>query len=84
MVSGAQDGRKHLIRAEPRMGCTDMFTVRNAALDSLGIGILPDHFCRGALLSGRLVHILPDWSGLQGIVHLVLTTHGVCCQPFLD
>ncbi|WIW91095.1 LysR family transcriptional regulator (plasmid) [Sphingobium sp. V4] len=70
----AQDGRKHVVRIEPRMGCTDMAAVRNAAIDGLGIAILPDHVCREALLAGRLVHILPDWRSLQGIVHLVFTT----------
>jgi len=70
----AQDGRKHVVRIEPRMGCTDMAAVRDAAVDGLGIAILPDHVCREALLAGRLVHILPDWRGLQGIVHLVFTT----------
>ncbi|MEJ7933941.1 LysR family transcriptional regulator [Sphingobium sp. AN558] len=70
----AQDGRKHVVRIEPRIGCTDMAAVRNAAIDGLGIAILPDHVCREALLAGRLIHILPDWRGLQGIVHLVFTT----------
>jgi DNA-binding transcriptional LysR family regulator len=48
--------------------------VRDAAIDGLGVAILPDHVCRDALLSGRLVRVLPAWHGLQGIVHLVFTT----------
>ncbi|WP_416463835.1 LysR family transcriptional regulator [Sphingomonas sp. VDB2] len=70
----ALDGRKHVVRIEPRMGCTDVAAVRNAAMDGLGVAILPDRVCREALLAGRLLHILPDWRGLQGIVHLVFTT----------
>ncbi|MEV4934167.1 LysR family transcriptional regulator [Sphingobium sp. LMA1-1-1.1] len=69
-----EDGHKHAIRTAPRMGCTDMAAVRNAAIDGLGIAILPDHVCREALLTGKLVHVLPAWRGLQGIVHLVFTT----------
>ena len=69
-----EDGRKHTIRTAPRMGCTDMAAVRNAAIGGLGIAILPDHVCREALLAGKLAHVLPDWRGLQGIVHLVFTT----------
>lgn len=69
-----EDGRRHAIRTAPRMGCTDMAAVRNAAIDGLGIAILPDHVCREALLAGKLAHVLPDWRGLQGIVHLVFTT----------
>jgi DNA-binding transcriptional LysR family regulator len=69
-----EDGSKRVIRVEPRMGCTDMVAVRNAAMDGLGIAILPDHVCHDALLAGKLVHVLPAWRGLQGIVHLVFTT----------
>jgi DNA-binding transcriptional LysR family regulator len=45
-----------------------------AAIDGLGIAILPDHVCRDAIAAGRLVRVLPSWHGLQGIVHLVFTT----------
>lgn len=69
-----EDGRTHVIRVEPRMGCTDMAAVRNAAVAGLGIAILPDHVCRDALRAGKLVHVLPAWRGIQGIVHLVFTT----------
>lgn len=69
-----EDGRKHVVRVEPRMGCEDMASVRNAAIDGLGVAILPDHVCRNALDAGRLVRVLPAWRGLQGIVHLVFTT----------
>jgi len=70
----AEDGAQHVIRIEPRMGCEDMAAVRHAAIDGLGVAILPDHVCREALLSGHLVRVLPAWRGQQGIVHLVFTT----------
>ena len=70
----AADGAKHIVRIEPRMGCEDMATVRDAAIEGLGIAILPDHVCRQALETGRLVRVLPAWRGLQGVVHLVFTT----------
>lgn len=69
-----EDGRKQLVRVIPRLGCADMAAVRNAAIAGLGVAILPDHVCREALSTGRLVRILPAWRGLQGIVHLVFTT----------
>jgi DNA-binding transcriptional LysR family regulator len=56
------------------MGCEDMAAVRDAAIDGLGVAILPDHVCSDALETGRLVRILPEWRGVQGIVHLVFTT----------
>jgi DNA-binding transcriptional LysR family regulator len=70
----ATDGRKHIVRVVPRLGCEDMTAVRDAAAEGLGIAILPDHVCREALETGRLVRVLPAWRGLQGIVHLVFTT----------
>lgn len=68
------DGRKQVVRVIPRLGCEDMAAVRDAAIDGLGIAILPDHVCRDAIAAGRLVRVLPAWYGLQGIVHLVFTT----------
>jgi DNA-binding transcriptional LysR family regulator len=70
----AEDGCKHIVSVQPRMGCEDMATVRDAAIDGLGVAILPDHVCREAMEAGRLVRVLPAWRGLQGIVHLVFTT----------
>jgi len=70
----AEDGRVHVMRGVPRLGCSDIAAVRNATIASLGIAILPDHVCRQAIAEGRLVHVLPGWRGLQGIVHLVFTT----------
>jgi DNA-binding transcriptional LysR family regulator len=70
----ATDGRKHVVRVVPRLGCEDMAAVRDAAEDGLGVAILPDHVCRDALAGGRLVRVLPDLRGVQGIVHLVFTT----------
>lgn len=69
-----EDGRKRVVRITPRMGCADMTAVRNAAINGLGVAILPDHVCREALLTGHLIRVLPAWRGLQGIVHLVFTT----------
>jgi len=70
----AEAGRTHVLRVEPRLGCEDMASVRNAAIDGLGVAILPDHVCFEALKTGRLVRVLPEWRGVQGIVHLVFTT----------
>lgn len=68
------DGREQVVRITPRLGCEDMATVRDAAIDGLGIAVLPDHVCAAALEAGRLVRVLPPWRGVQGIVHLVFTT----------
>lgn len=67
-------GDTHTLRHEPRMTCGDFTAVRAAAIDNLGIALLPDHICRAALEAGELVHLLPQWRGQQGLVHLVFTT----------
>lgn len=68
------DGQSRIVHLEPRLGCADMAAVRDAAIAGLGVAILPDHVCHDALLSGRLVRVLPAWRGQRGIVHLVFTT----------
>jgi DNA-binding transcriptional LysR family regulator len=68
------DGVTHAQRHEPRMTCGDFVALREAAAAGLGVALLPDHACYGDLASGRLVRIFPDWSGQNGIVHVVFTT----------
>ncbi|MGJ7036835.1 DNA-binding transcriptional LysR family regulator [Shinella sp. BE166] len=68
------DGRTHVMRHTPRMGCADFSAIRAAAIAGLGIALLPDHTCREALAAGSLVRVLPAWRGVQGLVHLVFTT----------
>jgi len=69
-----EDGGLHVLRGAARLGCGDLAAVRQAAIAGLGVAILPDRVCREAIADGRLVHVLPAWRGLQGIVHLVFTT----------
>ncbi len=68
------DGRSHVLKHEPCLGCGDFSAVRDAAIAGLGVALLPDHVCRRALDDGQLVRILPSWRGHQGLVHLVFTT----------
>jgi DNA-binding transcriptional LysR family regulator len=70
----AEDGRTHVLRHEPRMSCGDLAAVRDVAIAGLGVALLPDHITRQALEEGRLVHVLPEWRGQRGMVHLVFTT----------
>jgi DNA-binding transcriptional LysR family regulator len=68
------DGTLHTLRHEPRITCGDFALVRDAAVSGLGVALLPDHTCADELAAGRLVQVLREWSGRQGIVHLVFTT----------
>lgn len=69
-----QGGATHSLRHEPRMTCSDFAAVRAAAIADVGVALLPDHICAPALDGGQLVHLLPEWRGQRGIVHLVFTT----------
>lgn len=69
-----QDGRAMTLRHEARFGCGDMVAVRDAAIAGLGVALLPYHVCRKSINEGRLVRVLPDWRGQQGLVHLIFTT----------
>ncbi|OUJ16090.1 LysR substrate-binding domain-containing protein [Acetobacter sp. DsW_063] len=69
-----ENGETHEIRRTPRFGSQDMTMVRDAAIAGLGVAWLPDHFVREALDDGCLVSVLPEWTGPNGIVHLVFTT----------
>ena len=73
MFSGP-DGAQRTIRHEPRMTCVDFLALRDAAVAGLGVALLPDHTCRRELAKGSLVHVFPQWSTEDGIVHLVFTT----------
>lgn len=68
------DGTRYVHTHEPRLGCSDFTTVRDAAIAGLGVALLPDHACRAALKSGALVRVFPDYGAMEGIVHLAFTT----------
>ena len=67
-------GAMHVLRHSPRMSCSDFGAIREAAAAGLGVALLPDHSCRDHLEAGHLVRVFPEWSGYEGIVHLVFTT----------
>ncbi len=62
------------IAHEPRLSASSFPILREAAIEGLGIGLLPEYVCRDGFETGRLVRILPDWAARQGILHLVFTS----------
>lgn len=67
----AKDGRRHLFEHQPRLACGDFPLVRSSVEKGLGVALLPESVCCGALSSGSLEVLLPEWSPPQGIVHCV-------------
>lgn len=68
------NGQVHTHTHTSRLGCSDFAAIRDAAIAGLGVALLPDHACATALRSGTLVRVFPEWSGKEGIVHIVFTT----------
>ena len=67
-------GEEATVLHEPRLSASTFPILRQAAIDGVGVALLPEWSCREPLAEGRLVQILPDWSARQGILHLVFTT----------
>ena len=72
------DGTKRDIVHRPIIGCSDFNILERAAIEGVGIALLPHHLCGRAFRTGVLVPVLPDWSSNDTIVHLVFTSrHGI-------
>jgi DNA-binding transcriptional LysR family regulator len=67
-------GRERSVRHRPRLGCGDLEVLREAAVQGVGIALLPEHVCKRQIQSGELIHLLPDWSTPSGSVQAVFTT----------
>jgi DNA-binding transcriptional LysR family regulator len=50
------------VRARSRYHVDNPEVVLEACLQGLGIAMLPDYLCADALIDGRLVRVLPDWT----------------------
>ncbi|MBC7395104.1 MAG: LysR family transcriptional regulator [Variovorax sp.] len=55
----------------PRYLADDLATLQFAVLDGVGASVLPDYMCRAAVVSGRLIEVLPGWGPAPAISHAV-------------
>ena len=62
------------VRHEPRVIANDFAVLREAALEGLGVAMLPQAICFDALQSGRLVRVLPDYHAGETDMHLIFTS----------
>ncbi len=72
-LTGA-DGRDLTVDHDPVLSCDDFTILLEAACAGTGFALLPESVCGEAMRHGQLEHILPDWHGGLGIVHLVFTS----------
>lgn len=58
----------------PRIATDDLSTLRAAALEGIGIAEIPRELIHQDLEAKSLIHVLPDYVSLEGIVHAVYPT----------
>ncbi|MGY3496350.1 LysR family transcriptional regulator [Bradyrhizobium sp. USDA 4502] len=70
----AETGGSETVAFEPRLATGSFDILIAAACQGTGIALLPAANCHEALASGALVRVLPQWSGTDGILHLVFAS----------
>ncbi|GAA5542356.1 LysR family transcriptional regulator [Brucella anthropi] len=68
------DGQVATVPHSPRLITDDMKVLRDAAIAGAGAVQLPTIFIWDDIRAGRLIHVLPDWRPVAGIVHAVFPT----------
>ncbi len=63
------DGAGRDVRHRPRLVTDELVTLRQAALDGLGIVVLPRVLVEEDLLAGRLEAVLPAWRTPHALIH---------------
>ena len=66
-----EEGRGLDVHHTPRLVTNDLYTLRTAALQGIGIAPLPLSLVRKDLAEGRLVQVLPELRPVDRIVHAV-------------
>ena len=68
------NGEDSPVAIQPRLLCSDFEVLRRAALDGLGIALLPEHICAKSVARGQLIHALPEWNTVDGTVYAVFSS----------
>ena len=70
----AADGTELEVQHTPRLATDDLAMLRTAALEGIGIAMLPDCMLRKELADGSLVRVLPEHKVPPGVVHVVFAS----------
>lgn len=82
-----EDGRDHVVSFQPRLATFELVVLRTAAIEGVGVAVLPAHFCHDAIAGGALTPILPGWRGPLNNIHAAyLSRRGLSrgARAFLD
>ena len=66
------DGERVAVKPRPVMQSNNSDIMLPALLAGQGMALLPDFMCDGALASGRLVSLLPEWQFEDIALHIVM------------
>jgi DNA-binding transcriptional LysR family regulator len=59
---------------QPRLATDDMASLRIAAMQGIGVALLPRELVGEDIQAGRLLHLLPDLATTPGLVHAIFAT----------
>lgn len=65
------NGEKFTVRYQSKLITDDMWMLKAAAIEKLGVVALPNYICLEESQQGKLKRVLPDWEMPEGIMHLV-------------
>lgn len=69
-----ESGDADIFAIEPVLATGSLDILIASACQGAGIALLPEVNCKEALASGALVRVLADWTGVDGILHLVFAS----------
>jgi DNA-binding transcriptional LysR family regulator len=69
-------GREAVVIHEPRLLANTLPVSRQAVLNGVGVGLLPEFACAEPLADGRLERVLPGWHGAEGRLHIIFKSSG--------
>jgi DNA-binding transcriptional LysR family regulator len=62
------------VETEPRLSAGEFAVLLDAAINGIGVALLPEIECLDAFENKQLERVLPQWSVADGLVHLVFTS----------
>lgn len=65
------DGQEASLAHQPRLATDNLASLRVAALEGVGVAMLPRELVGADIHAGRLLHLLPDLSTTPGLVHAI-------------
>jgi LysR family transcriptional regulator, regulator for bpeEF and oprC len=67
----SRGGETVRIETQPRLSVNEALTIHRLVSNGAGLGILSGYICAPQIMTGRLVHLFPDWSSPAVEVSLV-------------